>query len=56
LQRGGGGNIHKEKYGGHTKDPKRLSFIDKVKSFIKGKKEEKTEAKPAETTTPAATT
>lgn len=55
LQRGGGGNVHKEKYGGHTKNPNRLSFIDKAKAFFNKKKEEKKEAK-AETTTPAATT
>ncbi|KAF2403729.1 hypothetical protein EJ06DRAFT_470931 [Trichodelitschia bisporula] len=32
--RGGGGNVHKEKYGGHTTDPSKPSIVDKAKSLF----------------------
>ncbi|KAF2452669.1 hypothetical protein BDY21DRAFT_358375 [Lineolata rhizophorae] len=32
--RGGGGNVHKEKYGGHTHGPEHENLIDKAKHLI----------------------
>ncbi|KAE9965925.1 hypothetical protein EG328_009302 [Venturia inaequalis] len=32
--RGGGGNIHREKYGGHTSDPNKPSIIEKIKDTV----------------------
>jgi hypothetical protein len=41
-QRGGGGNVHKEKYGGHSHSPDRQGVVDKVKHalHLDGKKNE----------------
>jgi len=47
--RGGGGNVHKEKYGGHTHDPSKPSLIDKAKTLLKGKKEKTPEPSTATT-------
>jgi hypothetical protein len=49
IQRGGGGNVHKEKYGGHTSDPNTPSLLDKAKALFFSKKKE--EEKKKETTT-----
>jgi len=32
--RGGEGNVHRDKFGGHTSDPNRLGVGDKVKKFL----------------------
>jgi len=32
--RGGGGNVHKDKYGGHSHDPTKQSLLDKAKELI----------------------
>jgi hypothetical protein len=34
AQRGGGGNVHKDKYGGHSHDPNKQSIIDKAKHKV----------------------
>jgi hypothetical protein len=40
-QRGGAGNEHREKYGGHSKSPSRETLGDKVKHLLhKDKKHE----------------
>lgn len=41
--RGGGGNIHREKYGGHTSDPNKPSIIEQIKTIIPHHKEKKVE-------------
>jgi hypothetical protein len=41
MQRGGGGNVHKEKYGGHTHDPNKPSIIEKAKELLTGHHKEK---------------
>jgi hypothetical protein len=51
IQRGGGGNVHKEKFGGHTSDPTKPSLIEKAKAFLTGKKKELTSKKESKTTT-----
>lgn len=33
-QRGGEGNIHRDRFGGHSQDPNRESLGDKVKEFL----------------------
>jgi hypothetical protein len=40
-QRGGGGNVHKEKYGGHSHDPSKPSIIEKAKELITGHHKDK---------------
>jgi len=32
--RGGGGNVHKDKYGGHSHDPNKESILDKAKHKV----------------------
>lgn len=39
--RGGGGNVHKEKYGGHSNDPNKPSLFEKIKGTIHPSKKEK---------------
>jgi hypothetical protein len=56
-QRGGGGNVYKEKYGGHTHDPNRESIIDKAKHKVEEllhKKPSSRTSSPAPPTKPAA--
>lgn len=50
-KRGGDGNVHKEKYGGHSHDPSKPTLIEKAKALLTGKKEKKTEESSATTTT-----
>jgi len=55
--RGGGGNVHKEKYGGHTHDPNKESIIDKAKHKVEEllhKKPSSRTSSPAPPTKPAA--
>lgn len=46
LQRGGSGNVHKEKYGGHSHSPNREGFTDKVKHALHLDKDKKQEGGP----------
>ena len=45
-QRGGAGNEHREKYGGHSKSPSRERLSDKVKHLLHKDKDHKHEESP----------
>jgi hypothetical protein len=45
-QRGGGGNVHKEKYGGHSHSPERKGLGDKVKHALGLDKDKKHDGSP----------
>jgi hypothetical protein len=55
LQRGGAGNVYKEKHGGHSQSPDRKGLGEKVKQALhldgKEKKHEPSPLVNAETTT-----
>lgn len=46
LQRGGAGNVYKEKHGGHSQSPERKGIADKVKHALHLDKEKKHEPSP----------
>jgi hypothetical protein len=50
-QRGGGGNVHKEKYGGHTHDPNKPTLIEKAKDFLTSHHHKDKDGKTVEGTT-----
>jgi hypothetical protein len=52
-QRGGAGNVYKEKYGGHSRSPDRQGLGDKIKQALHLDKDKKHEPSPLtnETTT-----
>lgn len=46
LQRGGAGNVYKEKHGGHSQSPERKGIADKVKHALHLDKEKKHDPSP----------
>ena len=46
-KRGGEGNVHKDKYGGHSHPPDRKGLTDKIKHALHMDKDKKPAAPPA---------